>query len=59
MKFTNQNRKYVIEIMFLSLILLFFFLYFIFYMTIDRIAWYNEMIRQANIFYQELISIGR
>lgn len=59
MRFFKYIKKYRVELITLSLIAIFGYLYFVIYMTPSRLAWYNEMYRQIKILIFEIINIGR
>jgi hypothetical protein len=59
MKYLKLIKYNLPAIVFLLLIGLFFYIYFIIYMTPSRVSWYVEMANQIKIFYQELTSIGK
>ena len=59
MRFTKFIKDNIVELVFVLLIILFFYLYFVVYMTPSRIAWYTEMQHQINILIYEITHIGR
>lgn len=59
MRFIKQIKPNIVDVTFILLVLLFFYIYFVVYMTYSRAVWYDEMIKQIVILYHELISIGR
>jgi len=58
MKSSKLTKSKVPDILFISIIVVFAFIYFIIYMTPSRTAWYREMRNQLIIYYNELTSIG-
>lgn len=59
MKFSKQIKKALPEIVFISLILIFFYIYYVVYLTESRYNWYNEMVKQSTIFWQYFLNIWR
>jgi len=59
MKFTKFVKDYKVEIVFSLLIGLFFYMYFVTYMTPSRVAWYTEMEKQVHILIYEITNIGK
>lgn len=59
MKFSKLIKTHPTEVVFLSLITLFFILYFIAYLTPSRIAWYIESREQIVVLLKTIIPIWR
>lgn len=58
MKSTKSTKPLVLDVLFLSLIGLAFFLYFVVYLTPSRTAWYIEMNKQLNIIIRSIKEFG-
>ena len=58
MKFSRFVKSNAAEIVFLVLIAVFFYLYFVVYMTPSKSVWYVQMYDQINAFYFEITHIG-
>lgn len=54
----STKKEHLSGLGFLALIAVFFFVYFVAYMTPSRKAWYREMRNQVINYYQEIIHIG-
>jgi hypothetical protein len=48
MRFIRYLGKYKVDIAFLALIAIFGYIYFVVYLTPDRITWYDAMFNQAH-----------
>ncbi len=59
MKYSKYLKNNALEIIFIMLIVVCFYIYYVIYMTPSRVAWYMEMRNQIIVFYQELTSIGK
>lgn len=58
MKFTKFIKDYHVEIGFVLLVAVFFYMYFVVYMTPSKVAWYNEMNRQIDRYIYEIRTLG-
>lgn len=59
MKFSRLIKNNVLEILFVALIVLCFYVYFVIYMTPSRVAWYREMRNQITIALRLVLDLGR
>ena len=55
MLFISYVRKYRVEIAFVTLVAALGYIYFVIYLTADRVAWYDEMFNQAHVWFDLLM----
>ncbi len=59
MRFSRFIKNNLIELVFTGMVVICFVVYFVIYMTPNRVAWYKEMRNQLIIYFEELTNIGQ
>lgn len=55
MRYMRQISKYKVDIAFLVLVAVFGYIYFVVYLTADRVTWYDAMFNQAHNLFDLII----